>query len=221
MAQDVTQTATAPPPRKRSIWKITLLTIVGLVAVFLVVVALQPSDFRVERTGLIDAPADVVFDEVNDFHRWDAWSPWAKLDPKAKNEFSGQAKGQGAKFSWSGNEKVGEGSMTILESKPDELIRIDLSFERPFKNKCDVEYTFKPKDGKIAVTWSMFGKNNFIGKAMCMFMNMDKMLGGEFEKGLAQMKAAAEARAAGDRAEAIADEADAKASGDGEEMPAE
>jgi hypothetical protein len=212
MAQDVTQTTTAPPPRKRSILKIALCSILGLVAIFLVVVALQPADFRVERTGLIDAPAAIVFDEVNDFHRWQAWSPWAKLDPKAKNDFSGQAKGKGAKFSWSGNAQVGEGSMTILESQPNELVKIELHFERPFRDTSTAQFAFKPQDGKIAVTWSMFGHKNFIAKGMCMFMNMDKMLGGEFEKGLVQMKAAAEARAAGDRAEAIADEEETKAS---------
>ncbi|HVW01541.1 MAG TPA: SRPBCC family protein [Planctomycetaceae bacterium] len=229
MAQDVAPAVSSPPPRKRSFLRIVLVVVGGLfaafvllVAVFLGIVAMQPADYRVERTAVIDAPANVVFDEVNDFHNWDAWSPWAKLDPHAKNEFSGEPKGKGAKFSWSGNEQVGEGTMTILESNPHELVRIELHFERPFQDTNTAQFAFQPQDGKTAVTWSMFGHKNFIGKAVCMFMDMDKMLGGEFEKGLSQMKAVSEARAAGDRAEAQADEADAENKGsEGEEEPAD
>jgi len=130
---------------------------------------------------------------VNDFHNWEAWSPWAKLDPAAKATFEGPSTGTGAIFKWVGNKEVGEGSMTITESRPSDLIRIKLEFLRPFEATNSAEFTFKPEGNRTAVTWSMEGKNNFIAKAVCLFMNMDKMVGGQFEQGLAQMKAVVEA----------------------------
>jgi len=130
---------------------------------------------------------------VNDFHNWEAWSPWAKLDPAAKATFEGPSTGTGAIFKWAGNKEVGEGSMTITESRPSDLIRIKLEFLRPFEATNSAEFTFKPEGNRTAVTWSMEGKNNFIAKAVCLFMNMDKMVGGQFEQGLAQMKAVVEA----------------------------
>jgi Polyketide cyclase / dehydrase and lipid transport len=130
---------------------------------------------------------------VNDFHNWEAWSPWAKLDPAAKATFEGPSTGTGAIFKWTGNKEVGEGSMTITESRPSDLIRIKLEFLRPFEATNSAEFTFKPEGNRTAVTWSMEGKNNFIAKAVCLFMNMDKMVGGQFEQGLAQMKAVVEA----------------------------
>jgi len=130
---------------------------------------------------------------VNDFHNWEAWSPWAKLDPAAKATFEGPSTGTGAIFKWAGNKEVGEGSMTITESRPSDLIRIKLEFLRPFEATNSAEFTFKPEGNRTAVTWSMEGKNNFIAKAVCLLMNMDKMVGGQFEQGLAQMKAVVEA----------------------------
>jgi hypothetical protein len=166
--------------------------LVVLVAGFSVVVAMQPSTFRVVRsTTIAAAPAD-VFAQVNDFHNWEAWSPWAKLDPAAKNTFEGPSSGTGAVFSWSGNSQVGEGRMTIMDSRPSELIRIKLDFVRPMESTCTTEFSFKPQGEQTEVTWSMFGESNFIGKAFCLFMDMDKTVGGDFERGLAQMKAAAE-----------------------------
>lgn len=166
--------------------------LVVLFAGFAVVVALQPSSFRVVRsTTIAAAPAD-VFAQVNDFHNWETWSPWAKLDPAAKNTFEGPSSGTGAIFAWAGNDKVGEGRMTILEARPGELIKIKLEFIKPFESHCITEFTFKPEGDQTAVTWTMSGENNFIGKAFCLFMDMDKTVGGDFEKGLAQMKAAAE-----------------------------
>jgi len=167
--------------------------IAALVILFAIVVALQPEDFRVSRTAKMNAPPSAVFAQVNDYHNWDAWSPWAKLDPDAKVTFEGPSSGTGAKFSWSGNDKVGEGRQTIVESKPDELIRINLELEKPFKGNSTAEFTFKPENDQTVVTWTMFGKNNFMGKAVSLFMDCDKMVGGEFEKGLANMKAIVEA----------------------------
>jgi hypothetical protein len=167
----------------------TLIGLAGLIAVLAVVIATRPSDFRVSRSATMAAPPPAVFAQVNDFHNWEAWSPWAKLDPNAKNRFEGPSTGEGAKFFWSGNNEVGEGSMTIVESQPDDRIRIKLDFVRPFAGTNDVEFTFRP-DGTqdTAVTWSIAGKNNFMSKAVGLFMDCEKMTGDMFEKGLANLK---------------------------------
>lgn len=170
-----------------------LIALVAIVVVFLGVVAMQPSDFRIVRTATMSAPAPAVFGQVNDFHNWEAWSPWAKLDPAAKNSFEGPSAGIGAIFRWAGNKEVGEGGMTITESRPSDLIRIKLEFLKPFAATNSAEFTFKPDGDQTAVTWSMAGKNKFISKAICLFMNMDKMVGGKFEEGLAAMKSIVEA----------------------------
>jgi hypothetical protein len=160
----------------------------GLIVLFLIVVAMQPGEFRITRSAKMQAAPGAVFAEVNDFHRWEAWSPWAKLDPDAKSSFEGPEAGEGAKFSWDGNDKVGAGTQTIVESKPGERIHIRLAFERPMQDTSDVEFTFKPEGEQTLVTWSMWGEQNFMEKAFCMFMNMDKMVGGDFEKGLVSLK---------------------------------
>jgi len=167
----------------------------ALILVFVIVVAMQPSEFRVSRSAMMSAPAAAIFPHVNELRKWDAWSPWAKLDPNAKNAFEGPAAGQGAAMTWAGNNEVGEGRMTITESKPNELIRLRLDFYKPMAGTSEVEFTFSPEGAQTAVTWSMSGTNNFIGRAMCMVMNMDKMIGGQYEKGLASIKALVEAPA--------------------------
>ena len=164
------------------------LILIGL----LVLISLQPTEFRVIRTARISAAPAIVFDQINDFHKWEAWSPWAKLDPAAKNSFDGKSAGVGAIFAWSGNGKVGEGRMTITESRPSDLIRIKLEFLRPFKATNTTEFTFKPEGNQTAIAWSMAGRNNFMSKAMGLFMNCDKMVGGQFETGLANLRAVAE-----------------------------
>jgi hypothetical protein len=169
-----------------------LLAVVVIIAILFAVVAMQPSDFRIARSATIPAPAPKVFAQVNDFHNWDAWSPWAKLDPAAKNTYEGAPAGTGAIFKWSGNKQVGEGQMTMTESRPSDLIRIKLEFLRPFKATNAAEFTFKPDGSGTLVTWSMSGNRNFMLKAFGLLMNMDKMIGGEFEKGLASMRAVVE-----------------------------
>jgi uncharacterized protein YndB with AHSA1/START domain len=173
-----------------------LLAIVALVAVLVVVVALQPADFTVERSATMAAPPEKVFAQVNDFHNWEAWSPWAKLDPNAKNSFEGPTSGEGAIFKWAGNDQVGEGAMKITESKPNELIKIKLDFIKPFAGTSLTEFAFKPIDDQTKVTWTMTGHNDFMGKAFCLVMNGKKMMGGEFEKGLASMKVLVEEKPA-------------------------
>jgi len=172
-----------------------LIALAAIVVVFVVVVAMQPSDFRVARSATISAPAPAVFAQVNDLHKWEAWSPWAKLDPAAKSTSEGPPAGTGAIFRWAGNKEVGERSMTITESRPNELIRFNLEFLKPMAGTSTAEFTFKPEVNQTTVTWSMTGKNNFIAKAMCLFMNMDQMVGGQFEKELAAMKSIVEATA--------------------------
>jgi hypothetical protein len=175
--------------------KIILVAILLIVVAFAIVVATRPGEFRVTRTATMAAPADLVFARVNDLHQWDAWSPWAKLDPGMKQTHAGAPAGPGAVYSWAGNKDVGEGRMTITESRTNELVRIQLEFLKPFASVNTTEFTFTPQGDQTTVAWSMTGKNNFIAKAFCMFMDMDKMVGGDFEKGLAQMKALTEAAA--------------------------
>ena len=115
--------------------------VVLVVGVLAVLVGMQPSEFRIERRVTIAAPAPAVFAQVNDFHHWEAWSPWAKLDPTATNSFEGAPAGKGAAFSWAGNGKVGEGRMTITESRPSELVRIKLEFLKPFEATNTAEFT--------------------------------------------------------------------------------
>ncbi|MDB6108491.1 MAG: hypothetical protein JWR69_241 [Pedosphaera sp.] len=170
-----------------------LIALVAIVAVFVVVVAVQPSEYRVTRTATISAPAAAVFAQVDDFHKWEAWSPWAKIDPAMKQTYEGAPAGTGAIYTWAGNNDVGAGRMTLTENHPNELIRIKLEFLKPFASICDTEFTFKPDGNQTAVTWTMGGKNNFMAKGIHLFMNMDKMIGGQFEKGLADLSSAAKA----------------------------
>jgi hypothetical protein len=172
-----------------------LIALAVVLVVFLIVVASRPAEFRVSRTAKISGPPAAVFAQVNDFHNWDAWSPWAKLDPAARNTFEGASSGSGAIFRWAGNKQVGEGSMTITESRLGELIRIKLEFLKPFANTCTAEFTFKAEGNQTAVSWTMTGKNNFMGKFFHLLMNCDKMVGGQFEKGLATMKSVVEGAA--------------------------
>ena len=169
-----------------------LIGVVAIVALLAIVVALQSSTFRVSRSAKIAASPSAVFDHVNDFHNWLAWSPWEKLDPLMKRTYEGAQAGTGAVYSWSGNNQVGEGRSTITESRPAELVKMRLEFFRPFKGDNDVEFTFTPEGKGSTVTWNMVGKKNFMCKAVSMFMNMDKMCGEQFDKGLANLKSIVE-----------------------------
>jgi hypothetical protein len=174
--------------------KWTLLGLGGVIVVFLIVVALQPSDFKVERSATLRAPAPAAFAQVNDFQNWQAWSPWEKVDPALRRQYEGPKAGTGAVYAWQGNKDVGEGRMTITESRPGELVRIKLEFFKPFAAVNDTIFSFKPSNDGTTVTWTMSGQNNFVSKAMCLFINMDRMVGGMFEQGLAQMKTVVERR---------------------------
>ncbi len=171
-----------------------LIGLVAIILVFVVVVAMQRAEFQVVRSTTIAAPAADVFAQVNDFHNWDKWSPWLKLDPNSNKTYEPPMAGTGAVFKWSGNNDVGEGTMTITESHPNDLIRIKLDFVKPFAATNAVEFTFKPEGDQTQVTWSMSGEKNFVGKALGLFMNMDRMVGDKFDEGLAQMKSIAEGK---------------------------
>ena len=174
-------------------FKIILIIVAVLVVaivILAIVIARRPDDFRVTRSATIAAAPSAVFAEVDDFHRWKAWSPWERMDPALQRTYEGPASGPGAIYRWVGNDQVGEGSMTILESRPGELVRIALVFIKPFASTCTAEFAFAPTaDGKTTVTWSMAGKNNFMAKVACLFMDMDKMVGGQFEQGLGNLAA--------------------------------
>lgn len=164
-----------------------------LVLAFVIVVALQPAEFRVERSATVSAPPPVVFEHVNDLHHWTAWSPWEQRDPGMRRSYGGAPAGAGATYAWAGNEEVGEGRMTITESRPSERIELRLEFLEPFPASNDVAFRFEPQGEGTVVTWSMTGQNGFMGKAIDLFMNMDAMVGGDFEKGLAALGSVAEA----------------------------
>jgi hypothetical protein len=173
-----------------------LLAPAGVVAIILVAAAMQSSEFSVSRSILTSAPREAVFAQVNDLHRWQIWSPWTKLDLAAKNTYEGPAAGVGAVFAWDGNNKVGAGRMEIIDSRAPELIRFKLEFLRPMKATNIAEFTFKPLGNQTQVTWTMGGSRPFVGKVFGLFVNCDKMCGGMFEKGLADMTRLAESSAA-------------------------
>lgn len=171
-----------------------LLGLVAVIALILVVAAFQPGEFQVQRSLVIAAPAQALFEQVNDHRKFVLWNPWGKLDPHVKNTFTGPATGVGSVCSWQGNHEVGAGSATIIESKPGELVRERMDWKEPMAGTSIVEFTFKPEGNTTVVTWQMRGANNYIGKVMCLFMNMDKMVGSQFEQGLANLKAQVETK---------------------------
>lgn len=185
---------------------------VGLAVVVLALaafVASRPSTYRVERSTTIAAPAEVVFGYVSDFRRWAGWSPWEKLDPAMKKNYEGSAAGVGASYHWVGNDQVGEGRMTITESRPSEHLAIKLEFIKPWASTNTTEFAIKPAGDHVTLSWAMSGNHDFMGKAFSLFMDMDAMIGTDFEQGLAAIKSHAEADAA-KAAEAAKAEAEAQ-----------
>jgi carbon monoxide dehydrogenase subunit G len=169
-----------------------LIVLAAIVLIFMVVVAMQPSELHVERTAEIAAPQGEVFAQVNDFRKWEAWSPWAKLDPAANVAFEGPPDGQGTAMTWAGNDEVGEGKMTLVESRPSELVKIKVDFVKPFEGSSTSQFAFKPNGDRTQVTWTMNAQQNFLEKALCLIMNGKKMIGADMEKGLSQLKSTAE-----------------------------
>jgi hypothetical protein len=155
----------------------------------------KPNEFRVQRSITVNAPQAVVFELVNDYRNWGAWSPWEKKDPAMKRSYSGPSSGKGARYAWDGNGEVGKGSMLITEATPSR-IALNLDFEKPFQASNKVVFAMESKGLTTDVTWSMEGPAAFVSKVIQVFCNMDKMAGAEFENGLAAMKAAAEKQVA-------------------------
>ncbi len=170
-----------------------LIGLAVLVVLVLVVAALRPADFRIERSISVTAPAALAFGQINDLRKWQEMSPYVKLDPVATYSFDGPTAGVGATMAWYGNSRLGVGRITITDSRPNELVRFRLEFEKPFTCTNTAEFTFKPTGGQTTVTWAMFGQHAFMGKVMGLVINMDKMIGREFEAGLANLKAIVEA----------------------------
>ena len=175
--------------------KKVLIGLVVLIGAFVAFVAMQPESYTVTRSATIAAGADVVFPLVSDFHSWAKWSPWDEIDKDLKRTYDGAPGAIGSSYGWAG-EKTGEGKMTLTAAKPPEAIDIKLEFIKPFAATNEVTFTFVPTGATTAVTWKMDGHNNLMGKAAGIFMNFDKMVGGDFDKGLAKLKTVAEADAA-------------------------
>jgi hypothetical protein len=172
-----------------------LIAIAAALVVLLVVIATRSSTYRVSREITIAAPPSVVYAQIVDFHRWDAWSPWAHLDPTMKTTYIGPASGPGAGYAWVGNDKVGEGKMLITGAKPNQEVNIKLDFIKPFEGTSMTGFLLEPASGGTKVTWNMSGENNFMMKAISMVHDMDTEIGKEFDQGLTQLKAVSVAKA--------------------------
>ncbi len=171
--------------------RIALIVVAALIAV-LAYVALQPPSFRLEREASIQAPPETIFALISDFHRWSVWSPWEETDPNLKRTYSGPDSGQGAVYAWEGNEEMGEGRMEIIEATSPSRVVIKLDILEPFEGHNTAEFTLRPEGNSTRVNWAMYGRNTFMGKLMSVFIDIDSMVGKQFEAGLAALKRAAE-----------------------------
>ena len=169
-----------------------LIAVVVIILLLVLVVATRPSAFRVERSAPIAAPPERIFDKVNDFHAWADWSAYEKKDPDMKRTYGGPPAGVGSTYAWAGDGNVGEGRMTIERSERPSLVEIKLEFFKPFKGTNKATLTFAPAAGGTKVNWVMDGRYNFISKGICLVMDMDKMIGADFEASLAELKAQSE-----------------------------
>jgi uncharacterized protein YndB with AHSA1/START domain len=173
-------------------FKVIGIVVVLAIVAILILAATKPDSFRVTRSATIDASPEKVASLINDFHNWNQWSPWAKLDPYMKTTFSGPASGPGSVYEWEGNNKVGKGRMEILSVEPTKTT-IKLDFIKPFEGHNTADFLLEPQGTSTRVTWVMYGPLAFFpGKVMSVFTNMDNMIGNDFDKGLANLKAAAE-----------------------------
>ncbi|HEX4341173.1 MAG TPA: SRPBCC family protein [Polyangiaceae bacterium] len=164
----------------------------AVLAVLVAVIAMRPDTFHIERSVSIAAPPERAYSQVDDFHQWSTWSPWEKLDPDMKRSYSGAPSGTGAGYGWTSTGKAGEGRMTIEDATAPSKISIRLEFVKPFPATNQATFTFTPTPSGTTVVWAMDGKNGFMSKAFSLVANVDKLVGGDFEKGLAAMKANAE-----------------------------
>jgi uncharacterized protein YndB with AHSA1/START domain len=170
-----------------------LLALLIALAFVAVLISMQPATYRVVRNITIDVPPAAIYTQISDFHNWNAWSPWAKLDPNMKQTFDGPPAGVGAAYSWQGNKEAGEGRMAITEAVPGDRVAIDLQFLKPFPSTSTIRFTLRPEGTGTSVLWDMEGTTTFASKAIELFYGMDKMVGPDFERGLAQLKTVSEA----------------------------
>jgi len=170
---------------------IAIVLVIAIVAV-LILAATKPDRFRVQRAALIDAPAEKVFPLIADFHEWRKWSPWEDRDPGLKRTYGGAARGKGAVYAWEGNRNVGSGRMEILEANSPFLVKIQLDFLKPFEAHNIAEFTMLPQGSATNLDWVMSGPAPFMSKVMQVFMSFDKMIGKDFEAGLAKIKSVSE-----------------------------
>ncbi len=173
------------------LWLI-LKTILTAIVLLLVYAWFKPKTFRVERSTVINAPPEKVYKNVADFRNWLSWSPWEGLDPDLKRTYAGADEGLGAIYSWEGNKKVGAGRMELTEANPKTGVSLNLDFFRPFKASNITDITFAPEGNGTRVNWAMHGPHPFVMRLMTVFVSMDKMVGGDFERGLAKLKAVSE-----------------------------
>jgi carbon monoxide dehydrogenase subunit G len=164
----------------------------GLIAAVVAYAATRPDTFRIQRSAHIDVAPEVVFSNINDFRKWEAWSPWEAIDPKLERSYSGAAKGVGAAYAWVGNKSVGTGRMEIVDARSPSAIRIKLDFTAPFAASNVVEFTLTKEADGTRVNWAMTGPKPFISKLMGLVFNMDKIVGGQFAQGLSQLKQVSE-----------------------------
>ena len=173
--------------------KILALVVALLIAGVLVLAALKPATFSVQRAATIEAPPEKIFAVLNDFRRWPEWSPWEKLDPQMKRTLGGAPAGQGATYAWEGNGKAGAGRMEIVEAVPAKKVGIQLDFIKPFEGHNVTDFTLAPQpDGTTRVNWEMHGPAPFVSKLMQVFVSMDRVIGKDFDEGLANLKALVE-----------------------------
>ena len=172
--------------------KIILILVVVLIAAVLAFAATRPDSFRVQRRTSIRAAPEKIFPLIADFHSWTSWSPWEKKDPALKRSYSGAASGTGAVYAWEGNRNVGSGRMEITEASSPSKVTIQLDFIKPFEGHNVAELSLEPAGDATNVTWEMHGPMAFIPKVFSVFVSMDKMIGNDFEAGLANLKSVAE-----------------------------
>jgi hypothetical protein len=169
-----------------------LVIVVVLIALLLIYAATRPDTFRVERSVIINAPAEKIFPLINDFREWEPWSPWEKVDPAVKRSYSGAASGEGAVYEWNGNKNIGQGRMEIVESLPPSKVKFKIDFIKPFEAHNTIEFTLIPQGDSTLITQAMYGPSPFISRLMGIFCSMDKMVGRKYEEGLANLKALSE-----------------------------
>jgi hypothetical protein len=169
---------------------------IALLAAVLAFAATKPDSFRVERATRIEAPLEKIFPLINDFRSWGSWSPYEKLDPVMKRTHSGPPNGNGAVYEWEGNNKAGQGRMEITESYPPSRITIKLDFIKPFQGHNIAEFTLGARGDSTIVTWAMYGSDPYIAKVVTLFFSRDRLVGTQFEMGLANLKTIAEVQVA-------------------------